>query len=191
MEAEGVEAEGEQRTRRQADFDTLFGLITAGIRAETDGSHETIKTPHEVVIQVTAAEAAARRGSGWVEGITARVSIPTIERVACSGSVRLLVTDGTGEPLHLGPKVRLFTSGQKKALIARYGGCGWPGCTVPAAWTDAHHIKWWKRDGGATDIDNGVLLCSHHHHLIHARADPRPRRTLAHRSPPPRTTPAT
>ncbi|MGN6743972.1 MAG: HNH endonuclease, partial [Amnibacterium sp.] len=44
----------------------------------------------------------------------------------------------------------------------------WPGCTAPVAWTEGHHIKWVTRDRGRTDIDNGVLLCSFHHHLIHA-----------------------
>ena len=33
--------------------------------------------------------------------------------------------------------------------------------------TKAHHIAWWQRDHGATNIDNGVLLCETCHHLIH------------------------
>ena len=81
--------------------------------------------------------------------------------------VALTVTDA-GVPLRLGLTRRLFTTGQKKAMVARDGGCTWPGCRAPFAWTDAHHIAWWQRDGGPTDIDNGVLLCSFHHHLIHS-----------------------
>ena len=34
------------------------------------------------------------------------------------------------------------------------------------AWTQAHHIVAWSR-GGPTTVDNGVLLCGHHHRLIH------------------------
>ncbi|MEV8041136.1 HNH endonuclease signature motif containing protein [Arthrobacter sp. NPDC080082] len=30
----------------------------------------------------------------------------------------------------------------------------------------SRHIDYWSR-GGPTSTDNGVLLCSHHHHLIH------------------------
>ena len=39
-------------------------------------------------------------------------------------------------------------------------------CTIPAPWCEAHHITYWSR-GGTTGTDNGTLLCSHHHHLIH------------------------
>ena len=168
LESQWVESEGERRTRTQVDHDTFFAIFAAGQRADMAGAAGTTKTPHEVIIQVSAHDAAARRGSGWLEGIGARVSIPTIERIACTAGIRLAVLDKSGEPLYLGPKVRLFSPAQKKALTVRYGGCAWPGCTAPAAWTDAHHIRWWTRDGGPTDIDNGILLCSHHHHLIHA-----------------------
>ncbi|MCB0913708.1 MAG: HNH endonuclease, partial [Propionibacteriaceae bacterium] len=36
---------------------------------------------------------------------------------------------------------------------------------------DAHHIIPWHA-GGATSIDNGVLVCEHHHHLV----EPNPNR---------------
>ena len=38
---------------------------------------------------------------------------------------------------------------------------------TPPAYTQAHHITWWNRHRGPTDLDNGVLLCSFHHHLVH------------------------
>jgi hypothetical protein len=63
--------------------------------------------------------------------------------------------------------MRLFTTNQKLALAARDGGCLWPGCDRPPSWTEAHHINQWARDGGQTDIDDGVLLCRFHHLLLH------------------------
>lgn len=48
----------------------------------------------------------------------------------------------------------------------RDGGCVVGGCQVPARWTDAHHIRHWL-DGGPTSLNNLVLLCRHHHTLVH------------------------
>ncbi|WCM54779.1 HNH endonuclease [Microbacterium sp. EF45047] len=31
----------------------------------------------------------------------------------------------------------------------------------------AHHLRWWMRDGGGTDLSNGILLCVACHHRIH------------------------
>lgn len=41
------------------------------------------------------------------------------------------------------------------------------GCTIPAGWCEAHH---WGRPwakGGSTDLKDGVLPCSGHHHRAH------------------------
>ncbi|SHH49668.1 HNH endonuclease, partial [Jatrophihabitans endophyticus] len=57
---------------------------------------------------------------------------------------------------------RLFTETQRLAMIARDGGCTFPGCDVPPAWTQAHHITDHAR-GGPTTIANGTLVCGHHH----------------------------
>ena len=33
--------------------------------------------------------------------------------------------------------------------------------------SEAHHIRWWNAHGGSTDLGNGILLCSGHHHRVH------------------------
>lgn len=43
--------------------------------------------------------------------------------------------------------------------------CRFPGCTHQY-YIDGHHIKHWA-DGGETSLDNLVLLCRHHHRLVH------------------------
>ena len=40
---------------------------------------------------------------------------------------------------------------------------------MPGTWCDAHHTDPWS-SGGPTDLTNGVLLCSHHHHRAHDNA---------------------
>ena len=72
-----------------------------------------------------------------------------------------------GDVLYLGDKIRCFTAKQRAAIAARDGGCIIPGCTIPARWTEVHHVLPWH-EGGLTNIDNGTLPGpSHHHHVIH------------------------
>jgi len=53
----------------------------------------------------------------------------------------------------------------RRALRVRDKGCRFPGCTN-TRFVDGHHIQHWA-DGGETNLDNLVMLCRHHHHLVH------------------------
>ncbi|NMN98196.1 HNH endonuclease signature motif containing protein [Antrihabitans stalactiti] len=94
------------------------------------------------------------------------MSIESARRIACDSVVHPIVMDENGSPLNLGRSVRTANRKLRRALVARDGGCAFRGCGRPAAWCDAHHIQHWI-DGGATDLDNLVLLCRFHHRLIH------------------------
>ena len=163
------EADGAERSAGQIDFDVLAGLLTAGIRASAaeSTSAAAIRAIPEVVVTTTLADLESRAGGGTMTGTSARVSVQSVERMACGGEVRLLIDGDAGEPLWLGHPTRYFSPAQRRALVAGSHGCAWPGCTAPPAWCDAHHVAWYRRDDGPTDIDNGVLLCSFHHHLVH------------------------
>ncbi|GAB3548862.1 hypothetical protein GCM10027404_13510 [Arthrobacter tumbae] len=97
---------------------------------------------------------------------TGPINARTARQIACDADIIPVVLGGQGEILDLGRAQRLFTTKQRKALIARDKGCAFPACTMPVHWTEAHHIQPWSH-GGTTSTDNGVLLCAHHHHLIH------------------------
>ncbi|MEP9383267.1 HNH endonuclease signature motif containing protein [Nocardioides cheoyonin] len=95
-----------------------------------------------------------------------KITAAEARRLACTAKILPAVLDGRSEPLDLGRAKRLFTPAQRKALRLRDRRCRAEGCTVPAAWTDAHHLDPWSR-GGTTDLDNGVLFCHHHHRCAH------------------------
>ena len=94
------------------------------------------------------------------------MSVEAARRIACDSVVHPIVMDEHGSPLDLGRSTRTANRKLRRALVARDGGCAFLGCGRPAAWCDAHHIQHWA-DGGATDLDNLVLLCRFHHRLIH------------------------
>jgi hypothetical protein len=93
------------------------------------------------------------------------VSAETSRRVSCDCSSCTINEDKNGEPLSVGRRSRTIPPAMRRALKNRDGGCRFPGCTNHN-FCDGHHIKHWA-DGGETSLDNLVLLCRHHHHLVH------------------------
>ena len=87
-------------------------------------------------------------------------------RLACNAHILPAVLGGDSEVLDLGRARRLFTAAQRRALLLRDRTCRAEGCDIPGTWAEAHHWVAWVADG-PTDLDNGVLLCSHHHHRAH------------------------
>ena len=85
----------------------------------------------------------------------------TVRRIACDASLVRILESGSGEPLDVGRKTRVIPPAMHRALKRRDRGCRFPGC-VNTRFVDGHHIRHWA-DGGATCLDNLVLLCRHHH----------------------------
>lgn len=90
-----------------------------------------------------------------------------IDRTVCANGTREVTVDRFGNPLNVGREHRLFTAKQRIALAVRDGGCMFIGCRTPASYCEAHHCDHWHEDLGSTDIDRGILLCRHHHMLLH------------------------
>jgi hypothetical protein len=89
-------------------------------------------------------------------------SVQQLLVVACEAQLVPVIFNDVGGILAFGRTRRLASRGQRLALVARDGGCCFPGCDRPAAWTEVHHITAWT-DGGNTDLDNMCLLCRYHH----------------------------
>jgi hypothetical protein len=121
------------------------------------------------VMRLTATKSsfASGRGIARIEGQVAPVSIQTAWRLNCEAGIAGIVLDENGLVLDFGREQRFFTRKQKEALALMWGGCAAPGCDRPPSWCEAHHIVFWKRDGGKTNLADGILLCRHHHLLFH------------------------
>lgn len=178
-----IETLADPRSREQRQYDVLVGLVSAGIRASERRGAVAINsasigpvaapiTPpvmrplSTVVAVIQLKDLHSGRGVGWLDDVLEPVSAATIRQLVCDGGVRPIVLGDSGEVLHLGRTQRLFSTAQRRALAVRDGGCVWPGCAAPPGWCQAHHVTEWEH-GGATDVDNGALLCSAHHHLLH------------------------
>jgi hypothetical protein len=90
------------------------------------------------------------------------ISASALLHLACDAQVVPVIFSDTGGVLAYGRERRLASVGQRLALAARDGGCSFPGCDRPPAWTEVHHVREWIT-GGPTDLDNMTLLCGHHH----------------------------
>jgi hypothetical protein len=93
------------------------------------------------------------------------VSAETARRIGCDCCTSVIEEDARGEPLNIGRRSRTIPPAMRRALKARDGGCRFPGCNSHK-FCDGHHIRHWA-DGGETRLDNLILLCRFHHHLVH------------------------
>ncbi|MEV4316542.1 DUF222 domain-containing protein [Actinocrispum sp. NPDC049592] len=87
-------------------------------------------------------------------------------RIACDCHMFPAVLGSRSEPLDVAVPAYTTPAHIRRGLVLRDKGCAFPGCCKPASVCDAHHIQHWA-DQGDTRLDNLVLLCKHHHRLIH------------------------
>lgn len=158
-----TDGERDPRTpaRRRADaLVELVTLATSGGDLRTRGGER----PH-LTVTIGLDQLRAGAGSGeleWAGPITAR----SARRLACDSGVVPVVLGSRSEPLDVGRLSYTVPRPMHRALVARDGGCAFPGCDRPAPWCEAHHVRHWA-DGGETALDNLVLLCGHHHRVVH------------------------
>jgi len=122
-----------------------------------DESSGSTADRYQVVVHVTAETSEIEDGP--------HVTAETSRRISCDSSIVSIEEDKNGEPLSIGRRSRSIPPPMRRALRIRDGGCRFPGCTN-TRFVDGHHIRHWA-DGGETCLDNLVLLCRHHHHLVH------------------------
>jgi hypothetical protein len=169
LEAEGdgdsddlPESRSMAQIRSDAATDVFRHLATC-----TTGIGAGGKPPVTVLVRIDLDTLQSGVGVGQIDGVPTPVSAGTVRRMAADAHLIPVVLGTDSEVLDLGRTHRLFSRAQKLALAERDGGCAWTGCPHPPSYTEAHHIRWWDSDHGATDLNNGILLCSSHHHRVH------------------------
>jgi hypothetical protein len=148
--------------RRITNVEALVEMADASLSSRA--VHRSGPERYQVVVHVDEGTLARDAdGRCELEGETA-ISSETARRLACDSSVVPIVERG-GAPLGVGRKTRRIPPALARALRVRDGGCRFPGCDR-RRFADAHHIHHWAK-GGEADKDNLLLLCRHHHRLVH------------------------
>ncbi len=159
----GHTVEPDPRTPAKRRADALLEIVARGVAAAdrlpvTDKAKLVVTVEHDVLAGKVRGTGAAMTGDV--------LSVATVRRLACDAEIIPMVLGSKGEPLDVGRGRRLVTKGLRAALWQRDQGCSFPGCTIPAQWTDAHHVQhWWA--GGRTSLLNTALLCRRHHTHVH------------------------
>ncbi|MFI5588452.1 DUF222 domain-containing protein [Amycolatopsis sp. NPDC051758] len=99
-------------------------------------------------------------------GDTGRISAAEARIHACDCKLLPAVLGNKSELLDLGRSRRSVPTSLRRALYLRDRGRAFPGCHRPPRHCQGHHIRHWA-DGGPTDLGNLVLMCAHHHRLLH------------------------
>lgn len=163
-----VDARGAHRAGRRGESGAeVLAEVLADVLAE--GTEGTAARSAE-----GAGEKPVMRGAAGVDidwGADVELPLDQVQAVAEQAAVHVIVTDGdriVSAPgrLDLGRTSRLATADQRRALRAVYPRCAIPDCPTAFDRCDIHHVVPWE-EGGATDLDNLLPICAHHHQRLH------------------------
>lgn len=172
--SQATPVEAETRTLAQLQADALATLCRHALACENSAPGLAATT---VVVRIPLDALMSGRGTATIDGTAQPIDAATARRMAADAEVIPCVLGGDSEILDFGRARRLFSRAQKLALVERDGGCAF--CGLPPQYAEGHHLRWWDRDHGGTDLTNAILLCTGCHHRVHAddwqiRVDPPP-----------------
>lgn len=155
----------DERTIPQLLLDALVDIVKLATLADTGA----VLGARRTALRVHVAERDLRSGKGFarIEGQSVPVSVATAERIGCDAGVLPIAFDTDGHVTNVGRTQRFHTPRMRIAIAGRDGGCRVDGCQRPPDWCEIHHINEWLRDHGHTSVQDGIMLCRHHHMLVH------------------------
>lgn len=158
--AEGVP---DNRTIPQRQADALIELCDRARAA--DEFPTTGGEPPHVTVTIDWDALRTALGAGMLD-YGQLISAGDARRISCDCKIIPVVLGGESEPLDVGRAMRTVPLGIRRALVARDGGCAFPGCDRPPGICAAHHVRHWI-DLGETKVENCCLLCPMHHQQVH------------------------
>ncbi|HMS46916.1 MAG: DUF222 domain-containing protein [Candidatus Microthrix subdominans] len=161
-DAEATGGETPVPSRAQACAEALGELVDRG-SGVPEGSG---KLPEPEIVVILNDTGDTEDGGELTDDDGNHLSPHILRFIIAAAMIRPLEVSGSGDPLRMGRTLRYANRHQRRALLARDGGCIFPGCDRPASWCDVHHVDEWDANG-PTDIDNIGLLCRHHHRVTH------------------------
>jgi hypothetical protein len=120
----------------------------------------------QVSVFLDTKEASATAGeAGVMLAAGPKIGRQALQAILCDSEVEVFGVTDQGEYLRYGRRYRTATSTQTRALLHKYGGvCAADGCTSRHR-LQAHHSTPWIQ-GGKTNIEDLILLCWFHHHIV-------------------------
>ncbi|BDV30347.1 HNH endonuclease signature motif containing protein [Microbacterium terricola] len=153
------------RTHPQKQHDVLATILA---KVAGSGSVPSIGgAPPTLVVSVRQEDLESGRGHAFLQGVDAPQPLGLARHTGCVGAIQRVVFDRNDRIISLTTTDRVFTHHQRRAIYERDGGCIIPGCHVPPAWCEIHHVTEHSK-GGPTSTCNGVPLCWHHHRTFEA-----------------------
>jgi len=151
----------EPNDHRQAQ--ALIALVNGASESVSD---VTARAEIVVHVDLETLQHGLHAGGTCRTALGADLPVETVRRLACEAEILPVVLDGRSVPIDVGRSKRLATVHQRRALEAIHPTCAIPDCEVIFDHCNVHHIEYWE-NGGTTDLNNMVPLCSRHHHAAH------------------------
>jgi hypothetical protein len=141
----------------QRTHDAFTAIGRQALSSGELGTHNGL--PVSVIVSTTLQDLESAAGVAPTAG-GAVLPMADVIRLASHAHHYLRIYDRhTAQELYLGRTKRIASPAQRLVLYARDRGCTAPGCTVPAAGCQVHHVTGWATHNGQTDIDETVLAC--------------------------------
>lgn len=144
----------------------LFDLCANGSDPEPERRGSAVRAEISITVDLETLRHGLHENGVCRTSHGAELPVDAVRRLACQADIIPVVLNSDGVPIDVGRRNRLATARQRRLILAMYRTCAVPECDVGVAHCAPHHIDYWE-NGGRTDLQNLVPLCSRHHHAAH------------------------